>query len=386
MKSTRRVLVIARQYWPITSDDTLRLKHWVDDLRDQNVEVCLLTPRWHASWPRRIVCDDVLVERIDYPPTHTLRHGRYQRQIGNWIARNQVGFDLIYCDAPDLEAAAILNHRANDQGPPLIVRYDSQTADGSSTWTGVSGRTLDVCRRAALVLAADATSHQQLLAAGLPPDLIARARQVQGSRFDRNPESRRQARQVLCEINHDLFATSQDRVLICPGELSQSWGIELLIRALAPLIETHRSLRVWIMGDSRLRPKYYEALRHEGLHRAVAMPGIFTDMQSVFQAADLCVFPAARVGLGWLLPTCIASSVPTLVCDSVEARQMLGPEASDLSFAANSPHALRERVANWLVHPSAVQASMHQVHTRTMSADCPTWSSHGLFQRLEINV
>ena len=344
MNARRRVLVITRHFWPATNDDTLRLYHWTQHLVRDGAQVTVATPRWHSSWPRRLVCDDVVVERIDSPPLHSLRWSSYTRQFEQWLSRAGE-FDVYYCDSPEAEGDVVLD-QATRQGAPLMVRYHAgpQTASPSA-------RQLNLCRRASLVVVGSLPAQQQLLAAGIAPRCIWRGPQVAGARYDRRPEARRTARQVLAEANHDLFARGQDRVLVCPGELTEAWQLPNLLRQLAPLIDSHRSLRVWLLGDGRQRHSLYQALRHDGLHRLVALPGIFTDLEEVLQAADLCLLPAAGIGLGWLLPTCIASGLPVLVADSPEARRLLGATPQMMTVSDDEPQAWRQRVGQWLHDP-----------------------------------
>ncbi|MEO8271697.1 MAG: glycosyltransferase [Aureliella sp.] len=386
MNLRRRVLVIARHFWPATNDDTLRLYHWVQHLRGLGAEVQVATPRWHNAWPRRIVCDGVSVQRIDYPPSHTLRMGRYSRQLGNWLAKVAGEFDAVYCDTIELEAAAVLN-TPQLAHLPLMLRYAAPSAGiAMDTPASVPAKTLALCRRATTVLAADVRSQQQLLAAGLPRASIVRTAQIHGRCYDRSPEARRRARQLLSEINHDLFARGHDRVVVCPGELTREWHVLELIHELAPLIESHRALRVWVLGDGRQRGPIYEALRHEGLHRVVAMPGLFTDLEEIFQAADLCIFPAPGLGLGWLLPTAIASGVPLLASDSPEARRQLEPEADQLIYAAEQPLGLRQLFDQWLRQPAQVSASVERVRQQCLRDESPCLGVADLFLSLEASA
>jgi glycosyltransferase involved in cell wall biosynthesis len=142
----------------------------------------------------------------------------------------------------------------------------------------------------------------------------------------------------------------------------------LLIKAIVPLLEKHRHLRLWILGDSRERGKIFESLRHYGQHRVVAMPGVFTDLDPVFSAADACVFPAAQQGLGWLLPTCIANAIPFLVSDSLQVRHMLGEQASELTFAAGQVVELRSKLADWLHDAGPLAAAAARVNRQWLAA------------------
>lgn len=375
MKPRRRVLVIARHFWPATNDDTLRLFYWTQQLVGQGAAVTVVTPRWHNSWPRRVVCDGVTVIRLDHPPSHSLRFGSYGRQLSQWL--NSCGdFDLVYCDSSDADAATVLSQI--ERTAPVVVRF-TELAEGPKALV----KALEVCRRANLVLVNTHSAQKVLLAAGIQRPFICRTGQVLGTRFDRSPEARRLARKVLGDCNHDLFARTQDRVLVCPGELSRDWGVLELLRELSPLIEEQRSLRVWLLGDSRERPGIYQRLRHEGLHRLVAMPGIFTDLEEVMQAADLCIFPAPGAGLGWLLPTCLASGLPVLVADSPDARWLLGEQAAQLTVRIEQPDQLRGLVTQWLTDPTPWVCSAAEARKYAADSPAASLSCEDLFLLLE---
>lgn len=380
MKSHRRVLVITRHFWPATNDDSLRLVHWTQSLCRQSTDVTVATPRWHASWPRRIICDGVRVERIDGPPTHKLRLISYTRHLSQWLAERVGEFDLIYFDSHTADTGAILTQLNQAAGAPVVVRYVEH-----DNLTQPNSKSLETCRRANLVLTNSPTAQQQLVAAGVARCGIVRGSQVSGAGYQRTAETRRAARQILADVNHDLFARSQDRVLVCPGELSRAWGVPELIRELSPLIEEHRGLRVWILGDSCERPEIYEMLRYDGLHRLVAMPGVFTDLQEVFQAADLCVFPTPGIGLGWLLPTCIASSLPVLVAASAEAQRLLADQADQLTYRADQPRELRGRVAQWLRNPLQLPQCIAAVRKYSTITSSPSLNCDDLLQMLQTN-
>jgi glycosyltransferase involved in cell wall biosynthesis len=301
--------------------------------------------------------------------------------LSQWLSQHLSQFDLVYCDHPDNDAAAVIQLLSQVPARPLVVRYEPVPEGGSP-----SRKTVDICRRANKVLASSVVAEQQLIAAGVHRASIQRSGQAAGNYYERNLESRRAARQILGDANHDLFARSHDQVLVCPGELNSAWRIAEFIRELAPIIEAHRCLRVWILGDSRERPALYELLRHEGLHRLVAMPGIFTDLQEIFQAADLCVFPAPGRGLGWLLPTCIASAVPVLVADCPDARRLLGDQSEQFIVRTDLAGDLRRQVTLWLHQPTKLTHAISQVrrsssHTGTARIGCDE-----LFQWMEASA
>ncbi len=367
MCKDRRVLIITRHFWPVTTDRTLRLLDWAQQLQQWGARPGVLTPRWHPSWPRQVMCGEIPVYRIDPGPSLALRTGKYIRMLSDWLARESSKYDLIYCDAPDIEASALLSQVSGVDDPPVVVRFDPlELSDKQLDQWQPSAKTAEVCRKASAVIAPTALAHKQLLAIGINRQAIIRLRH-QPKPVDRSVDARRKARQVLASVNHDLFAKSTDRVVVCPGELDRQWGVDLLVRAMGPLVEKHRQLRLWILGDGPQRPRIYESLRHDGLHRLIAMPGIFTDYQEILQAADLCVFPAANKGLRWALPTCIASSIPVLVSSSEEARHLLGEQADQLTFLCGETQSLRDQMTEWLDRPPTLAGAMSELQNRLVA-------------------
>ncbi|MCA9126349.1 MAG: glycosyltransferase [Planctomycetales bacterium] len=349
MNKPRRVLLLTRHFWPAATDEALRLHQFAHQLRSKGIEATIATPRWHSRWPSLIWVDEFPVFRIDHPPISSLRSGKYQRSVARFVETTKHQFDLVYCDSPDLEAAAVLDRVSRLERPATVVRYDSRILQPSLL-------NLDVLRKADLVMADGAIAHKQLLGFGLSGPQIYRCEAQQWQELDRSAEARRIARRMLGEINHDLFVRSADRVVVCPGALSEGWCIDLLIRALCRAVDDCRSLRLWILGDGPKRGRFYEALRREGIHNLVAMPGIFSSIDEVLKAADLCVFPAPAEGYGWLVPTCLASGIPLVCADCVQARYLLGSNSDQCVVSPDDPHSLGKWIENWYYKPEPAVA------------------------------
>ena len=127
-----RVLVVARRFWPSSSDSTQRLMSWTESLHARGARVTVLTARWHSSWTTRIDFRELPIHRLEYAPTNPMRAARYGRRFRpTWVSKNNSHFDLIYCDAADLEAQIILTQVPGLNRPPVIVRFDPlELADG----------------------------------------------------------------------------------------------------------------------------------------------------------------------------------------------------------------------------------------------------------------
>ena len=371
-----RVLIVTRRFWPSCSDSTQRLMSWARSLQARGASLTILTPRWHSSWSTRLDFHEMPVHRLEYAPTNPMRAARYSRGLADWVSKHCARFDVIYCDSSDLEAQIILTQVPGLHRPPVVIRFDPlELADGSDPRWQPGSRTLDACRRASIVVAPRADAHQRLRAIGIQETKIARIPDA-SIPISRTDLVRAAARNALADINHDLFVRSLDRVVVCPLELTRKSGVELLIRAIGPLVQEHRGLRVWLLGDSAERSRFYDQLRYNGWHNLIAMPGAFEDLDEVLRVADLCIVPARGHGLGWLIPKCAASSVPFLTPDSPELRSLFVSEnVSQLTFRDGDVESLREKITQWLNSPLPFRQAISRAREQQVSQPAPAWDS-----------
>lgn len=371
-----RVLIVTRRFWPSCTDSTQRLMDWARSLQSRGARFSILTARWHSSWSTRLDFREMPVHRLEYAPTNPLRAARYSRGLADWVSKHAGNFDVIYCDAADLEAQVILTQVPGLLRPPVVVRFDPlELAEGSDPRWQPGTRTLDACRRASIVVAPRADALQRLRAIGIQDIKIERIPDL-GAPINRSGNARAAARNALAEINHDLFVRSTDRVVACPLELTRKSGVELLIRAIGPLVQDNRGLRVWLLGDSGERSRLYEQLRYNGWHNMIVMPGAFEDLDEILRVTDLCIVPARGHGLGWLIPKCAASSVPFLTPDSSELRGLIDTEsASPLTFRDGDVESLRFKITQWLNSPLPFNQAIARAREQQVSQPLPAWDS-----------
>ncbi len=354
MSSQRRVLLIARRYWPNTCDNSLRLSALAHAFIQSDCEATVMTPRWHTQWPMKFLCDDVPVVRIDSPPINTFKTRKHIRSMTKWLQAEERPFDLVYSDDSHAETVAALHPMPSPERPPLVCRAPMDLINETSSdepYTHLNPTTLKFLRKAAAIVSPCSVASSTLLANGIMRDRIIIQPAPIAEVIDRSREKQVESRQTLREINHDLIVRMRERVVVVPGNLDDTWQIGFLIDALRHVVERHRSLRLWILGDGPLREKFYERLRFHGLHHAVVMPGIFPDPREVLRVADICLFTAQNVGLGWLLPSCVASSIPVLYADSAMARECVGDAAFAKSLPAFAHDAWASEVERFIESP-----------------------------------
>lgn len=332
-----------------------------NSLRRDRWAVNIVTPRWHASWPVRVTVEDAEVHRLGQAPSNPLHQSLFRRSLGEWLDHHAHQLSWIWCDEAGLDSLAVCSHSyVIRQQIPVIVRFCpvelSATLESDSPWQP-SQAVLDACSSATTVVVPTQSAQQHLLKHGLPPQKIVVCSDWNIPAIDRTPASIRAARQALAEINGDLAVRSQDRVVVVPGELAQRWQLDFLIQALVPLLDRYPNFRLWLHGDGPDRERLYESLQLHGHHRNVVMPGMFSCFESLLQAADMCLFPAAGVGMSWLIPTCLVSGLAVLVANSPDLTWLLGSAASSISFEPRSKDHLSSRIEQWMRNPEQLVAS-----------------------------
>ncbi len=363
MDADKSIAIFARQYWPTTCDASLRLRSWVDRLVIDGWKVQVFTPRWHRDWPERLVVDRATVVRIDDPPTNALRHRKFSKNVSALLERIRGTVDLIYCDAMDPMATAVAAMNRNDRATSIVRFYEPQNATGD--W--LTKQMSEVLQRTDAIVAADARSHRRLLSIGIMEQKILRGGDNTIEVIPRRDEQRLTARQILRSVNYDLNVKHSNRVVVCLARFDSTADIAQLAKA-HQFIDGHPEVRIWLIGDGPARSTIYEKLRYEGVHRSVVMPGMFSSLTEIIQAADLCLIPPSLEGAQWLLPTCLGSGV-SVICPKDTLLPTPSLSKSILTQCSYDPSVLGDLEAA-LVRWLGSQAEF-QMHAQTLCQSLP---------------
>lgn len=278
-----------------------------------------------------------------------MRQLRFLQNLKGWITEPSRGFDAIYCDQADADADTVLGALPEPK-PMTVVRFDpEEAADVNPEYFQKA------CGQATTIIVPTPWAHQRAIALGLPRDLLVRSSDWSVSPVDRNLYTYREARRMLAEVNTDLALQQNERLIVVPGDMYHRWKIPFLITAIGRLIDQHPGLRLWVLGGNTGRESVYSLLQDFGIHRVVALPGMFTSVDTVLQAADLCLFPGSGCGRSFLIPTCLWSGIPFLAVQSPELERQLGPCVSKLCFARDSREDLYQKVRSWWNAPAELQ-------------------------------
>jgi glycosyltransferase involved in cell wall biosynthesis len=145
-------------------------------------------------------------------------------------------------------------------------------------------------------------------------------------------EMRRAAR-VQWEIaDHDLL-------IGCVGYLLPEKGQETLLRALPEVCAQFPNCRAILAGDGPCRAKLHTLAAELQIQHAVIFPGFIDDVNSLYRALDLFVFPSLAEPLGSSLLTAMAHRLPVLAVASGGVTEII--ENGRNGVLVDSPDALK---------------------------------------------
>jgi glycosyltransferase involved in cell wall biosynthesis len=187
-------------------------------------------------------------------------------------------------------------------------------------------------KAAARIVAISQWVAQQLVESGTPKEKISVV--YEGVEIPGNPraQSPHLARMHwgVAGVSDDAKVAREAPLLGSVGVLSPDKGHELLIRALAQLRKEYNGCRLLLAGDGPSRPTLEALARDLGVQHAVIFAGFVKDIQSVYPALDVFLFPSSFEGLGTSLLAAMSYEVPSVAFECCAFREIIENEKSGL--------------------------------------------------------
>ena len=233
-------------------------------------------------------------------------------------------------------------------------------------------------RAAACIVAISQAVREQLLAAPLDPKRIAIVADGVEVPPPVSPEQRRSARE------HWKFAPG-DQVLASVAPLTAEKGHALLLEAFAAIRRETPHGRLLLAGEGPLRAQLEGQARALDLVPNVRFAGFVEDVDSVYQACDLFLFPSLSEGAGTSLLSAMAHALPVVtlarggITEIVQdgSNGLLVQQASPAALAAAATRLLADRELSRKLGEAA-----RQTVTTNFSADRMVESTLAVFERL----
>jgi glycosyltransferase involved in cell wall biosynthesis len=233
-------------------------------------------------------------------------------------------------------------------------------------------------RAAAKIIAISQAVRLQLLAAGLGAgriEVVADGVEIPSCLTS----------EVREEVRRRWGFRSDEVVLVNVGALTAEKGHQLLIDAFGKLWQQFAKCRLLIAGEGPLRTELEQRARNAGLESLIVFAGFVADIDSVYAAADLFVFPSLQEGAGTSLLRAMAFGLPVLALARGGVTEIIEDGKNGIVIQEASPQALAWAAAGMLGEPELRQqlgeAARQAVAARS-SADRMVEETMGVFERL----
>ena len=203
---------------------------------------------------------------------------------------------------------------------------------------------------AAKILAVSEAARKQLLAAGLAAErieIVADGVEIPGTI---PTETREKARQRWG------FAAGEI-VLECVAALTPEKGHALLIEAFAKLRRGPGGgkLRLLLAGDGRLRPQLEQRAREAGVESSVIFAGFVPDVEAVYAAGDLFVFPSLQEGAGSSLLRAMAFGLPVVALERGGVGEIIQDGKNGVLARDATPEGFAQAIERTLGDPALME-------------------------------
>jgi glycosyltransferase involved in cell wall biosynthesis len=205
-------------------------------------------------------------------------------------------------------------------------------------------------KAAARIVAISQWVAERLVESGAPKEKIAVV--YEGVGMPANPRSQSphlaRMRWGVAGVADDAKVARESPLLGSVGVLSPDKGHEFLIRALAELRKEYSGCRLLLAGDGPSRPMLEALARELGVQRAVIFAGFVTDIESVYPALDVFLFPSSFEGLGTSLLAAMSYEVPSVAFRCCAFGEIIDDEKSGLLVEPGSVAGLVKAVTRLL--------------------------------------
>lgn len=369
-----RVLFVTRRFWPFSDDACLRLLYQTEVMKRSDMDITVLTARWHSSWPEFFLCREVPVFRLLPGPNNHWNENHFQKNCLAWITKHLANFDCIYVDRSDSLLSSITS-KASKWKVPVIARFAPDDT-GFGLCNGLKINQLAMaehCRRCSYVVCSSPKAHRLLISQGISEPKIVR---IPDCDWDRSSgissatsEQKTAASNALFEMSSDFVAPARTAVVVHLG-ISEAKPLRAVIKSVCDLLEAGGLVRMWIIGHGLPPNMLHDLIKSRGWHREILLFDSFDDLQELVQVADLAIISNPEETLQYTLPLIAQASLPAIISDCSGTRAWL--PSSHHSQLYSSDLMFDEKLNDWFSHRASWQnlaATLRQSLRRIGSAE-----------------
>ena len=339
--SSLRVVFVAQRFWPLVGRAANVMANLAAELASRQVDVTLLTARWDARWPARIVYRGVPVVRVAEPPRGARETTRYVKSLTRWLRQHHDRYDLVCVSRLKHEAYAAV--RAVRKGVPVVLRAEAAGRFGDCLWQldARDGRRIkQECMKADAVVAPTRAVERELIAAGYPRDRIRFV--PNGVVIPRAAGAVRKSsvRAALMAANPSLRMPDDAPLAVYTGRLHEAKGLGYLVAAWQRVVAFRPDARLWLIGDGPYRKALEERIVDLDLLGRVFLAGVFDSVNDLLAAADLFVLLSPEEGPSLALVEAMAAGLPLVAADAEGNRELVADGQHGLLVPARDVDAI----------------------------------------------
>ena len=351
-----------------------------DELVRRGHRVVVFTPRSQSDWPTETDRNGVRIRRLEPSGGRWWGEARYLRRLQR----------AVFADEPQAvitlglrtDAYAVLG-AAGQRGVPVILQPERPGLAGDCHWqieARCGARIKRRCYSAAGYAAMTPLLERELIAAGYPRPRIRPIPLGVPIGESTSLGARIEARRSLASADPALGVDTPGKLVVCVGRLRMGRGIDVLLRAWQQLVQRRTDALLWYVGEGPDAADLRERVFELGLLSSVRLTGAFDDVEDVFRAADVAVFPTLEDGLSVGLLEAASFSLPIVASDITTHREFVADGAEGRLYPKNDVDALAAALNEALA--DTVGSQLGEAARRRIAAEHSTGNMVDAYEQL----
>jgi len=320
------------------------------ELAKRGHEVHVVTPRWQPEWPSETDYSGVRVVRIEPPGGRCWKEGRYARRLVQTL--DKIGSRTRVAIVSGLrEDAQTVVVDAKRTGVAVVLQPERPGISGDCHWqieAKGGNRVKHRCYRADRFVALTPLLNRELTAAGYPRTRIREVSLGLPSAAATTPVQKAEARRSLAHADPSLVLPPEARLVVYVGRLRIGKGLATLLEAWRKVAPSREDALLWLVGEGPDAGQLRERVFELGLAKSVRITGAFDDVEDMFRAADVAVYPSLDDGLGVGVLEAAGYGLPIVAAETATHRAYLRDGAEALLIAKDDPAPLAAALATLL--------------------------------------
>ena len=326
ISSTHRVCIVGESFFPNLDGGAVFARSLAERLQRAGYEVCVITWRDLASYPRHETIAGVPITRVA-PTRRWGMLGRYfsMLTVAAELLRRRRQYDIVLVSnlrilgLPGLMVARSL-------GRPCILRADSSGELSGEYVSNLHGHSLvkemlgtvyfglrnRFLRRADVFVSITTAIHAEFIRVGVPPERIRLiSNGIDTDVFTPISDDQKAA------LRTRLGLPARETIVAYSGRLTREKGLQMLVRAWKAVHREHPGTHLLLIGSGKGMPLSCEdELRsfvlENGLAASVTFTGSVERVYEYLQCADVFVLPSRTEALPLALIEAMACELPAI--------------------------------------------------------------------------